>query len=159
MNSLPKTDYADSLAFLLSQIGARSAQMFAARLEPIGITPRAFAVLSNLSAGAQQNQQQLADALGLHRNNMVALIDEMEAAGLVRRHRSETDRRAFEVRPTARGRSVVARASRMIRELDEEIARGLSDPERKALVDLLKRQAQALGLRAGFHPHLSTRRR
>jgi DNA-binding MarR family transcriptional regulator len=153
------TDYADSLSFLLSQIGARSAQLFSARLEPLGIAPRAFAVLSNLALTAEQNQQQLADALGIHRNNMVALIDEMEAAGLVRRHRSAKDRRAFDVRPTARGRSVVARVSRLIGELDEELGRGLSGPERDTLVTLLKRQAQALGLRPGLHPHLSARPR
>jgi DNA-binding MarR family transcriptional regulator len=159
VDALPKTDYADSLSFLLSQIGARSAQLFSARLEPLGIAPRAFAVLSNLALGAEQNQQQLADALGIHRNNMVSLIDEMEAAGLVRRHRSDKDRRAFEVRPTARGRSVVARVSRLIGDLDEELGRGLSGPERVTLVELLKRQAQALGLRPGLHPHLSARPR
>jgi DNA-binding MarR family transcriptional regulator len=159
VDSLPKTDYADSLSFLLSQIGARSAQLFSARLEPLGITARAFAVLSNIALSAGQNQQQLADALGIHRNNMVALIDEMEAAGLVRRHRSEKDRRAFEVRTTARGRSVVARVSRLIGELDEELGRDLSSAERETLVNLLKRQAQTLGLRPGLHPHLSARPR
>jgi DNA-binding MarR family transcriptional regulator len=159
VDSPPKTDYADSLSFLLSQIGARSAQLFSARLEPLGIAPRAFAVLSNLALSAEQNQQQLADALGIHRNAMVALIDEMEAAGLVRRHRSNKDRRAFDVRPTARGRSVVARVNRLIGELDEELGRGLSGPERDTLVALLKRQAQALGLRPGIHPHLSARPR
>lgn len=159
MESLPRAEYSDSLSFLLSQIGARSAQLFSARLEPLGIAPRAFAVLSNLAVGTRQNQQQLADALGLHRNNMVALIDEMEAAGLVRRHRSEQDRRAFEVRPTARGRSVVARVSRVIGNLDEELGRGLTGSEGETLIKLLKQQAEALGLRPGLHPHLAARPR
>jgi DNA-binding MarR family transcriptional regulator len=159
VDSPPETDYANSLSFLLSQVGARSAQLFAARLEPLGITPRTFAVLSNVALSSAQNQQQLADALGIHRNNMVALIDEMEAAGLVRRHRSEKDRRAFDVRPTARGRSVVARVSRLIGELDDELGRGLSGAERETLVTLLERQAQALDLRPGLHPHLSARPR
>jgi len=86
------------LPFLLSQVGARSAQLFAERLAPLGVSPRAYGVLSNLAGG--QTQQQLADALRIHRNNMVGLIDEMEAAGWVRRHRSSQDRRAFEIRLT-----------------------------------------------------------
>lgn len=73
------TRYAESLAFLLSQVGARSAQIFARRLVPMGVSPRAYGVLSNLVNAGGQTQQQLADKLGIHRNNMVGLIDDLQA--------------------------------------------------------------------------------
>src|SRR5258708_6136477 len=73
--------YAESLSFLVSQVGARSAQLFAERLAPLGVSPRAFGVLSNLSSTGSQTQQQLADTLGIHRNTMVCLIDELGRAG------------------------------------------------------------------------------
>src|SRR5260370_12286617 len=72
--------YAESLSFLVSQVGARSAQIFAERLAPLGVSPRAFGVLSNLSSTGGHSQQHLADTLGIHRNNMVGLIDELGAA-------------------------------------------------------------------------------
>jgi len=159
MSSRQPTSYAESLSFLLSQVGARSAQMFAERLEPLGVSPRAYGVLSNLSGAANQTQQQLADALGIHRNNMVGLIDEMEAAGWVRRHRSAQDRRAFEIRLTRAGSALVSRVSRLIPTLEEELAHGLNDPEREMMVALLKQLARTLGLIPGIHPHLGARSR
>ena len=116
-----RAPYAHSLSFLVSQVGARSAQLFAQRLAPLGVSPRAFAILASLDSAGGQTQQQLADALGIHRNNMVGLIDEMEAAGWVRRHRSQQDRRAFDVRLTRAGAALAVRISTLIPALDAEI--------------------------------------
>lgn len=154
MSSHQPTRYAESLPFLLSQVGARSAQIFAERLAPLGVSPRAYGVLSNLAGAAGQTQQQLADALGIHRNNMVGLIDEMEAAGWVRRHRSQQDRRAFEVRLTRSGSAVVSRVDKLIPALEDEVGQGLSESDRQTMVGLLKQLAWALDLAPGVHPHL-----
>jgi DNA-binding MarR family transcriptional regulator len=148
--------YASSLAFLLSQVGARSAQIFAERLSPLGLSPRAFGVLSNLVSAGSQTQQQLANALGIHRNNMVGLIDEMEAAGWVQRHRSQRDRRAFDVRPTRTGTALVSRANELIPALDAELGEELTHSERATIVALLLRVAATLELSPGIHPHLRT---
>ena len=159
MSSDRAAPYADSLSFLLSQVGARSAQLFAERLAPLGVSPRSFGVLSNLAGAASQTQQELADALGIHRNNMVGLIDDMEAAGWVRRHRSTRDRRAFDVRLTRSGSALVSRVMRLIPALDDEVGPGLSDSERRVMIALLKQLAQALDLSPGVHPHLRSSRR
>ena len=151
------TAYGNSLAFLLSQIGSRSGELFAERLAPIGISPREFAVLSHVASSAR-TQQELADLLGIHRNNMVSLIDAMEASGWVRRHRSETDRRAFEIRPTPAGLEVVAAVNVQVPMLDEALAESLSDTERAELAGLLARIADSLGLTAAVHPSVSARR-
>jgi DNA-binding MarR family transcriptional regulator len=154
LNPRPPTRYAHSLSFLLSQVGARSAELFADRLAPLGVSPRAYGILSNLAAAQGQTQQQLADALGIHRNNMVGLIDEMEAAGWVRRHRNEQDRRAFEIRLTQSGASVVSQVDKVIPSLDAEIGAVLDDDERRILIGLLTRLADGLQLGPGVHPHL-----
>jgi DNA-binding MarR family transcriptional regulator len=148
------TPYAESLAFLLSQVGARSAQIFAERLAPLGVSARAFGVLSNVAAAGSQTQQQLADALGIHRNNMVGLIDDLEAAGWARRHRSQQDRRAFDVRLTSTGSALVSRVNRLIPALEDEVGQGLSKSERATMVALLQRVASTLELSPGIHPHL-----
>ena len=147
--------YAGSLSFLVSQVGARSAQLFAQRLAPLGVSPRAFGVLSNLDSTGGQTQQQLADTLGIHRNNMVGLIDELEAAGWVRRHRSQRDRRAFDVRLTRAGTALVARINNLIPVLDAEVGQGLTGGEQHTMVALLEKMAAALDLRPGIHPGLS----
>ena len=151
------TAYGNSLAFLLSQIGARSGELFAQRLAPIGISPREFAVLIHVASRAR-TQQELADLLGIHRNNMVSLIDAMEASGWVRRHRSETDRRAFEIRPTQAGHEVVTAVNAQVSTLDVALAESLSERERAELAGLLARIADSLGLTAAVHPSVSARR-
>jgi DNA-binding MarR family transcriptional regulator len=158
MSSREPTQYAASLPFLLSQVGARSAQIFTERLAPLGISPRGYVVLSNLAAaGTSPTQQQLADALGIHRNIMVGLIDELEAAGWVQRHRSTRDRRAFDVHLTATGSALVSQIDRLIPTLEDDFAQGLTDSERQTMLALLNHVALTLELRPGIHPHLGSR--
>ena len=153
----PRPSHASSLAFLLSQIGAQSARLFAAELTAVGVTPRAYGVLSNLAEDDGQTQQQLADALGIHRNNMVSLIDDLEQAGWVQRHRHSHDRRAFNIRLTDEGARVVQRVQDLLPALDERIGRGLGAEETRTLMGSLHHIARELGLHPGVHPHLSAR--
>jgi DNA-binding MarR family transcriptional regulator len=148
------TRYAHSLAFLLSQVGAQSASLFAQALADLGVSPRAFGVLSNLAAAEGQTQQQLADALGMHRNNMVDLVDEMETAGWIRRRRSDTDRRAFALQLTPAGRRIVEQVNQQVPLIDRQLAARLAAAERRALLEILQRIADSLGLGPGIHPHL-----
>ena len=157
MDTSSATAYGNSLAFLLSQIGSRSAELFAEQLRPIGIAPREFAVLSHVASGAH-TQQELADLLGIHRNNMVSLIDAMEAKGWVGRHRSASDRRAFEIRPTSAGLEVVAAVNAEVPGLDAALGEHLGAAERAQLTALLARIAEGLGLAAAVHPSVAGRR-
>ena len=87
---------------------------------------------------------------------MVGLIDDLEAAGWVRRHRSTTDRRAFDVRLTRSGSATVTRVTRLIPALDQELGQGLSATEQATLVALLQQLAGTHELSRGVHPHLAT---
>jgi DNA-binding MarR family transcriptional regulator len=159
MSRASPTRYGDSVAFLLSQAGARTAQLFEARLAPLGVSPRAFGVMSNLAADDGRIQQELADALGIHRNNMVGLIDEMEAAGWVERHRSTEDRRAFHVRLTPAGWALVDQVNDIVPELDDTLTADLAPREQRDLKRLLQQVVTTFGLHAAVHPHLARRQR
>lgn len=104
-----------------------------------------------------RTEQQLADELGMHRNNMVSLIDELEANGWACRVRSDTDRRAYRIELTAAGRRVAERASRAVPILDDDVTRTLTAREHAELADLLGKVAEAAGLSPGVHPHLTRR--
>lgn len=152
--------YGLSLAFLSSQVGARSAQLFAERLAPLDVNPREFAVLSNLASSEEPlHQQAVADALGMHRNNVVALIDALEAKGWVRRERDSADRRAYVLVPTRAGLRKLGRANAIVEKLDVVLAASLTTSEVDQLRDLLARVAGELGLAPGVHPHLAARPR
>jgi DNA-binding MarR family transcriptional regulator len=77
---------------------------------------------------------------------MVGLIDDMEAAGWVRRHRSQRDRRAFDVRLTRNGTALVSRVNKLIPALDGEVGQGLTESEQQTMVAFLQRIASTLEL-------------
>lgn len=154
MSQLQPTAYAETLVFLLSQVGAQCARRFAERLAPLGLTPRSYGVLSNLATMDRQTQQQLADRLGIHRNNMVAIIDELEAAGWVERNRSSQDRRAFEIHLTSRGVGINHQVARIVAKLEHEVTASLAHSDRDATIRQLQVLASEMGLTPGVHPSL-----
>jgi len=73
-------------------------------LESVGLTPALFALLNVLGARQGAIQQQLSGEMGIDPSAMVALIDELEGAGLAERRRRPGDRRAWEIAITPKGR-------------------------------------------------------
>jgi len=146
-------------AFLLSQIGFHVAVRCAEILEPIGLQPAHYGVLVQLAGQEGFSQQQLADAMGVHRNVMVGLIDELEERGLVRRERHPRDRRAHQLQLTDRAHAVLVQANAAVDELEAEIFAGFDSREHSRLVTLLQRIAKQADLPDSIHPDLRRRRR
>src|SRR5438128_9509746 len=73
-------------------------------LESIGLTTALFALLNVLGAREGAIQQQLSADMGVDPSAMVTLIDGLEGAGLAERRRRPSDRRAWEVAITPKGR-------------------------------------------------------
>ncbi|MBO0688222.1 MAG: winged helix-turn-helix transcriptional regulator [Candidatus Dormibacteraeota bacterium] len=141
-------------AFLLSQVGFHSAELFAAGLAPLGLQPRHFGLLTQLAGADGLSQQQLADLMAIHRNAMVGLLDDLEERGLVERRRHPRDRRAHAVHLTPAARRLLAQATAVADTHDETILAPLDPAERVELVRLLGRVAEHAGLAPGVHPGL-----
>ncbi|MFG1919147.1 MarR family winged helix-turn-helix transcriptional regulator [Micromonospora sp. NPDC048898] len=155
-DSAPGTDrpLAGRANFLLSQLGFHIAQTFAARLAPLGIAPNHFGLLMHLERSEGNTQQQLADALGIHRKVMVGLLDDLEQRDLVERRRHPSDRRAHAIHLTEAARRLLPRARRVADQHEDEILTPLDTGERAQLVAVLQRLAAHTGNPAGVHPGL-----
>ena len=79
------TEVAEFAGQLLFRLWRASHTRTAAALESIGLTPALFAVLSFLRAREGAIQQEIGAAMGIDPSTMVALIDELERAGLAKR--------------------------------------------------------------------------
>jgi MarR family transcriptional regulator for hemolysin len=108
-------------------------------LGSVDLTPALFALLNVIAAREGAIQQELGSALGIDRSTMVALIDQLESAGLARRRPSATDRRAREIAITPKGRRLLQRARGLISQVEDEILAGLTAEERQELLTLLRR--------------------
>jgi len=85
-----------------------------------GITMGQFWAIHTVSSLETASLSTVARYLGVSSPTVCANVDQLEAAGLVRRQRSERDRRAVELSLTPRGRKVETRVWR-------EIGRVMSD--------------------------------
>jgi DNA-binding MarR family transcriptional regulator len=111
-------------------------------------------MLGHLATAEGSSQQALADALGVHRSAMVALVDDLEARGLAERRRDPADRRAYTLHLTREGRRRFTELRAIADRQEAELLAGLEPADRRELVDLLRRVADSQGLAPGVHPKL-----
>jgi len=136
--SPPDTEVAEFAGQLFFRLWRASHTQTAAALESIGLTPARFAVLSFLRARDGAIQQQIGAAMGIDPSTMVALIDELERAGLAKRRPHPTDRRAREVVITPKGRRIVEQGRSLARDVEDDVLKGLASTERRQLLRLLR---------------------
>src|SRR3954469_2254369 len=94
------------LGYLLKHAQLRLAELAEPLYAPLGVTGRQLALLALFRDGPAQSQQDGAARLGVDRTTMVALVDELEAKGLVRREVAPGDRRKRLVMLTPEGERV-----------------------------------------------------
>jgi DNA-binding MarR family transcriptional regulator len=110
--------------------------------QALGMKYKSYAGLSLLRDGSQ-SQKGMCHAMHLDPNNCVLLLNEMEAAGHVRRVRDPLDRRRHIVELTPEGQKALVRAERAMEDLEDEVLGSLSPDERAVLRDLLDRALSA----------------
>lgn len=147
----------ERIPFLLSQLGSHIAGEFQRRMSGIGVQPRTYAVLMALATEGGQSQRQLSARLGIHRNAMVAVIDALEADGLVKRMAHPDDRRAFAITLTDQARRLLPDLDEAGQSLEDTVTAPLSAAERNTLRELLQRIAGGADLIPGVHPGLGRR--
>jgi MarR family transcriptional regulator, temperature-dependent positive regulator of motility len=107
--------------------------------EALGMRLKPFVALTILRDHGSMSQQALGEALQLDPNNVVLLLNDVEAAGFVERRRDPNDRRRHIVELTGSGRKAIERAEGALEDLESEVLRGLSADERGELRRLLQR--------------------
>ena len=112
---------------------------FAAIIEPHGITAQQFNVLRILRGAGPEGlctltiaERMIEQAPGITR-----LIDRLERKQLVRRVRSEEDRRQVWIRITPEGQRLLAGLDDAVEEFDAAAVRGLSTAELEQITTLL----------------------
>jgi DNA-binding MarR family transcriptional regulator len=130
----------DDVGFLLSRASGLVVRASNVALAAHGLRVRPYSVLL-LSCDAREglSQRELADVLGLDPSQVVLLVDELTAAGLVERQVSSTDRRTKLVSATDAGRAVREAAARDVEDALAAQLGDLSADERGQLQGLLTR--------------------
>lgn len=108
-----------------------------------GLRVRSYSVLALACGGLRPTQRQLAEFLRLDPSQIVALVDELESAGLVRREPDPGDRRTKVVVATAEGEQRYVGAQAATARAEDVALSGLTAAERATLRELMTKVAFA----------------
>ncbi|EHR50097.1 transcriptional regulator [Saccharomonospora marina XMU15] len=133
-------------AFLLAQLGAHAQSRFAERVGELGLTLPDIVLLRMIACDPGRSQRSLAAELGVVPSRVVALIDSLDARGLVDRRRCAKDRRNHALHLTAKARTLLDGVREAAAAHEDEICAALDAGERSNLTALLERMARQQGL-------------
>jgi DNA-binding MarR family transcriptional regulator len=129
--------------FLLARAAGRSIRSLNRALEPFDMRSRHYTVLMAAAEHGGLSQREIGGLLGIDPSAVVALVDDLQRVGYVRRDPHPEDRRTRLVVVTDAGRDVLARASGLAAQVHDKILAPLSPDERALLITLLRRIATA----------------
>jgi DNA-binding MarR family transcriptional regulator len=138
MTTGPSEALASRLGYLLKHAQQRLLHAAQPVMAEYGIDGRELAVLTVLAADYPLSQHEAAGRLGVDRTTMVALVDELEAKGLVERHRSPHDRRKNIVQLTESGEHCLDGAGRARDEVERDFLAPLGDELRNQFLRALQ---------------------
>lgn len=133
----PPEALAGHLGYLMNWTAIRSRRSFFTALAPLGLDPRRYGFLVIAATAPGATQQELAERAQIDPSSLVALIDELEAAGLAERRPHVDDRRKRAIHLTAKGEKVLAQAQAIADQLGDELTEPLTAAERTELKRLL----------------------
>jgi DNA-binding MarR family transcriptional regulator len=130
--------------YLLARLGEASSRRFRGALDPAGLHPRQFGVMTIVDAHPGLSQYQLHELTGIDTSSMVALIDELEERGLAERRSRPDDRRVRSIFLTDAGEEALARMRRVAAEHLRQFFAPLDPDELATLHELLRKLAASL---------------
>ena len=128
-----------STGYLISTIGRLLRERFEQTIRPTGLRARHIGVLASLKAHGPLAQGAVAQQQAMDKSTMVAVVDDLEAAGFVERRRNPFDRRIYDLTLTEAGAHKLAAAAAAVAEVQPQWFAALNEEEQGHLHALLTR--------------------
>jgi DNA-binding MarR family transcriptional regulator len=128
-----------SVGFLIKRCGVLMMQIAERRFESQEISFNQWVILIRLTVSSHASPTELSEFMGHDMGALTRLVDELEHKGLVRRERSQHDRRAVEITLTPEGRRLAYAGKRFVVELLNELVEPYSHAEIDLFISLLQR--------------------
>lgn len=145
------------LGYLFKHAERLMSELNVEALAPFGIHPRDLGVLLVIDSFEPASQQQVALRMGVDRTTMVAIVDELEAKGIIARHPDAEDRRRNVIELTPAGHDILDQATKASDAAEAKLLAPLDPEESEQLRDLLAR-VLAHGSAQPDHDSKTTRR-
>lgn len=133
---------ATSSSLLIAQLARGMRRRLEQAVTPLGLRPRQLLALHHLRERGPSAQQTLVELLGIDASNLVAVLNDLEDAGLIERRRDRADRRRAIIELSENGKQLLEDLDRALHHIDDEILTALTAAERATLNALLARVAE-----------------
>jgi len=143
----------ESVGYLVKRLSLVITRELDRRMEVLGLTDAQWKPLLGLQQGVGKTAADLARAACHDTGAVTRLLDRLESKALIRRVRSEEDRRVVNLELTDAGSQVAEEVPKVIAHLANQMLEGFSEAEFRQFKDLLKRAlANAQALEEGETP-------
>ena len=128
-----------SIGFLVKRCGGLMSQLAERRFATEQVSFTQWMVIATLGRYERLTATALSDETCHDMGAMTRIVDDLEHEGLVRRERTERDRRVVEIALTPDGRKYLQTGKRLVVELLNSVAEPFSRQELETLISLLQR--------------------
>ena len=133
----------DRVSFLLNRSAQRIREITEEALKPYEITGRHVGVMATIHEKGSVPQNEIGLCMRVDRTSMVDLIDDLEKKGLVERKDSPSDRRAYALALTAKGKEILPKVLKLGLEAERQYLSHLQLKEQKELIQILQKLVKA----------------
>ena len=134
----------ENIGFHIRIVQMRVFREFYRTFDGSGVTPGMHTVLAIIRDNPGIRQRTLAELLMVREPNMTRMIQGLQASDLIAREVDKSDRRAFHLVLTDKGRALMDGVQARMDSFEEKLLGGLDHKERKALRSYLDRILDAV---------------
>jgi MarR family transcriptional regulator, lower aerobic nicotinate degradation pathway regulator len=127
-----------STTYLLQKAAKHSLDESETAAASVGVTARQYLLLEIAASNGDLSQNEIAAGIGVDVTVLGKLLADLEDRELVQRTRAKDDRRRHELRITAAGSRLLAKAGKAIRAAEDQSLAALSPAQRRELHALLE---------------------
>jgi len=131
-------DIEKSVGFLLAKAYQRAWALFKEEIDTYDMTPPQFGLMGFLWQRDGMTQVELSEKSQVDRTTVGGLIDRLEKIGMVARQPHPQDRRAYQIRLTAKGKEMEQPLTEMAQRATARFTAGLKQEEISELVRILE---------------------
>lgn len=129
---------------LFRRLHQHGVSLYAMHAAGVDLTPVQYAALHAIAAWPDSDQSSIARAIACDKATVGAVLDRLQAKGLVERVADAADRRTWRLRATADGRALLERLEPKVAAVQRDLLAPLDDAEARLLMTLLGRLVGAL---------------
>jgi DNA-binding MarR family transcriptional regulator len=133
----------DRVSFLLNRSAQKIREITEEVLNPYEITGRHVGVMTAIYEKGSFPQNEIGLCMHIDRTTMVDLVDDLEKKGLVERKANPSDRRAYALALTVKGKEILPKVQKLGMEAERQYLSHLQVKEQKELIQILQKLVKA----------------